>query len=186
MVPRARNGPNGTAVRRPARSVAIIATPTTAPAMKPKNRPGQHDARVQPAEVHAEQWCQANVAVAHAALAERVDQPHRRQRDRCAERHHPDAFRFVDHDRCDSEGDAAQDDAGVGDLAGQALGLQIDPGLREQDRHQDAVRRNRGSRVVEADRHQHVRASRWPARARSVRRRSRPDTDDICRAAPTS
>ena len=38
-VPAARNGPNGSAVLRPALLVAIIATPTTAPIRKPKNSP---------------------------------------------------------------------------------------------------------------------------------------------------
>ena len=38
-VPAARNGPNGSAVLRPALLVAIITTPTTAPIRNPKNRP---------------------------------------------------------------------------------------------------------------------------------------------------
>jgi hypothetical protein len=62
----------------------------------------------------------------------------------------------VDHDRCDGQGHRSEADAGVGDLAGQALRLQVDPRLDDQDRHQDAVRRDGGPRVVEADRHQHV------------------------------
>ena len=54
-----------------------------------------------------------------------------------------------------SEGDRAEHHAGVGDLAWQSLRAQVDPGLGDERGAQDAVRRNRGAHVVEADRHQH-------------------------------
>jgi hypothetical protein len=85
-----------------------------------------------------------------------VDQPHCGEGDHGSERHHPDAFRFVERDRCDRQRNRAEGHAGVGDLARQAFGLQIDPRLGEQHGHQDAVRRDDRSHVLEADRHQHV------------------------------
>ena len=115
---------------------------------------GQHDAGVQPTEVHAEQGCEAHVTFAHAALADPVDQPHRDERDRRAEGHHPDAFGLVDHDRRDRERDAAEHDARVGDLAWQALRVQVDPGLCHEYRAEDAVRRQ-WRRVLEHEREQH-------------------------------
>ena len=99
------------------------------------------DARVQPAEEHAEQRRENHVAEAHPSLAGGVDRTHQSEGDRRAERGHPDPLRFVTHDRCHRQRNAAQRDAGVGDLAWQALGLEIDPGLRHQRRRQDAERR---------------------------------------------
>ena len=79
IVPKARNGPNGTAVLRPARPTAISATPTTAPVKKPMNRPDGNEAGVEPTEVCAEQRRQTNVAIAHATAAGEVDDAHERQ-----------------------------------------------------------------------------------------------------------
>ena len=88
-VPKARNGPNGTAVLRPARPTAIIATPTDRAGEEAQEQSDGDQTRIEPSEVGAEQRRQTYVAVAHAAAAGDVHDPHERKRAASAQQHRP-------------------------------------------------------------------------------------------------
>ncbi|MEZ5260001.1 MAG: hypothetical protein R2705_24880 [Ilumatobacteraceae bacterium] len=67
-VPAARNGPKGSAVRRPPCRTRHRGHPHHGAQQEPEEQPDRHDARrFQVAHVQAEQRCEAHVAVAHAA-----------------------------------------------------------------------------------------------------------------------
>jgi hypothetical protein len=104
-----------------------------------KEQSRQNDAWVQPAEIHAEQRRQPNIAVAHPATAEHVDEPHHGRCNHGTEKHHPDALGFVENQSGDRQRDPAEDHADIGDLARKALGVEVDPGQRDERGTQDAV-----------------------------------------------
>ena len=83
---------------------------------------------------------EANVAVAHATAAERIDEPHHPEGDTRPEQCGEDAPRFVSHQGRHAEQREPERRNRVRDLAGQPLGVQVDPAERHETRHQHAER----------------------------------------------
>ena len=90
------------------------------------------EARIDPAEVSAEQWRQANIAITHATFARYVDQSHEAEGDSRTEQHHQHAAWFVSNEGRNAQQGNTQRSGDVNDLAGQAFGMQIDPAQSDE------------------------------------------------------
>ena len=90
------------------------------------------EARIDPAEVSAEQWRQTNIAITHAAFARYVDQGHEAKGDSRTEQHHQHAAWFVSNEGRNAQQGNTQRSGDVNDLAGQAFGMQIDPAQSDE------------------------------------------------------
>ena len=132
IVPSARNGPNGTAVRRPAWARRQQRHADHGTGEEPEEQPDRDQPRVQPAEVQPQQRGQADVAVAHPAAAGDVHDEHDPERDPGTDQHHPDPPRLVAHERGDDEQRGADRHRDVRDLARQPRRAQVDRRQRDQ------------------------------------------------------
>lgn len=90
------------------------------------------EARIDPAEVSAEQWRQANIAITHATFARYVDQSHEAKGDSRTEQHHQHAAWFVSNEGRNAQQGNTQRSGDVNDFAGQAFGMQIDPAQSDE------------------------------------------------------
>ncbi len=142
-VPAARNGPNGSVVLRPAPAHGHGDHADHGAQQEAEEQPDRHDARVQVAQVHAEQRRQANVAVAHAATTGYVDQPMIASAmpapSAACQMRSGSSFTSA----ATTSTGALSADRGVRDLAGQPLRVQVDPDQRDQRRAHDAERDQR-------------------------------------------
>ena len=103
MVPRARNGPNGTAVLPSGFAGGHHRDADDGAEEEPEEQSNGNETGIEAAEVGAEQRRQANVAIAHATPTGEVHDPHESKRDGRRQEHHPDPARLVHHQRGHAE-----------------------------------------------------------------------------------